>query len=350
MRKFLLALALALFPILLQAQVMHVHKTDGTVFDVPTSEVSRLTFTDGSETPVPPVGTDTDMNDGSYCLLPDLAALGITDPVSRISYTYTDRDHTTTSDFSLYYEAGHIRKVLDSTNGKYYGSIAIHSESPLTIKVEDEYEADEIYNIRTNSLGFITSCDIKRNYLDEDGVEKEHAQFTYDDEGHLIRMVWTNDLGEAYLKEVTWQDGNITRTREIEDGGEEYDVITHYVYDDNPRANLNTSHVFFPNSSPGEFILGSMIYGGLCGYPSRNIPIRWSYDFDGSTHIYDCATSYDARGRISSITTTERGGNEEKEVYTFSYLSDESAATRPRSNHQPARHSLTHRSRRILKP
>lgn len=193
--------------------------------------------------------------------------------------------------------------------------------NPLTVKkvIHTSYstETEEYKNIRVNSAGFITSCNNDYSYIDEEETFTEHWDITiaYDNEGHMVleKYKYTDSDGGSGNGTVayTWEEGNLIKLSSTEiwnyDGEEEtWRYEEEYTYDETLYPNPGVYHFYDYQTigiGRGSFTQ-ELLYAGLLGKPTKNIPISYKESQYDDRDFYDYTTegvNYNDDGSISDI-------------------------------------------------
>lgn len=258
-----------------------------------------------------------DEQDGESQNLPSLPSLGITEPVTAIDY---GRGVST-------FDYADGRLVGGNDYGVQGGVDFIISYSPLSIKgYYEEVESDYSYvyeliysNIRTNSMGCITSVDITYRETESDGIRTYIAQdidrltAQYNEGGYLTRMdIQTSSEEDGALLYRSsaiftqeWSDGNLARQHWY---SEEYEGdsnvllgtpidrwITYYYADDAPKNN----GIYLDNMIYDSDLV---TYAGFWGKTTQRIPTSSESLYNNnpqSTITY--SVDLDDKGRIVAL-------------------------------------------------
>ena len=232
--------------------------------------------------------------------MPLVANAGIEFPVTTVYHGSNSSSRSLAAAFS--YRDGRMTSGLESYDYAPY----IFYSGPLTVRMERETsygtETEEYKNIRVNSAGFITSCDIIYTETDDEETFTETYNVTvaYDGDGHEIfeKYKYTDSDGEGGQGSTTytWEDGNLVNLSNTEtwnyDGEEEtWRYEEEYTYDDDEDVNPNPGvwHFYDHQSvGVGGCFPESFLYAGLLGRPTKNIPIAYKesqYD-DGQYYAF----------------------------------------------------------------
>lgn len=202
-----------------------------------------------------------------------------------------------------------------------YGSDFLIKDNPFSIVIdyaEEDYEYEEVYsNIRTDSRGFVTSCDYYSKDVYEGETDEDRGTMTveYSDDGHLLKIKASYDYlddepadydeaGEENEFTFTWTDGNLTGMREsyvsiLKDGSREDEEVYEYTFEYGENAPTN-SGIFTP-----DFIMMAdfVYYAGYMGKTTKNIPLSVTERSETgavlNTDTY--RVEYDSEGRISVL-------------------------------------------------
>lgn len=202
-----------------------------------------------------------------------------------------------------------------------YGSDFVIKDNPLSIVIdyaEEDYEYEEVYsNIRTDSRGFVTSCDYYSKDVYEGETDEDRGTMTaeYSDDGHLLKVKVSYDYlddepadseyaGEENEFTFTWTDGNLTGAGDryvsiLKDGSKTEEEAYTYTFEYGENAPTN-SGIFTP-----DFIMMAdfVYYAGYMGKTTKNIPLSVTErsETGAELHTNTYRVEYDSEGRISVL-------------------------------------------------
>lgn len=262
---------------------------------------------------------------------PPVANAGIEFPVTSINM-YNTRY------MAFAYQNGRMTRALE------YNDDYTFTSDPLTITVSDistSYSGtgSTVYNnIKVNSDGFITSCNMvyTEEYDDELWTENYSMTCAYDADGHMILEKYNCTDSDGYWENGTttynWENGNLmslewTSVAEDDEEDEEWRYTEEYTYDEDAERYPNTGvwHFFGSTSSGAGFSFDEpLLYAGLLGKPTRNIPLTCveTQVYENSVSSYRVTgVNYNNDGSIARIYS--QYGNNSYSTTTISYGYDE---------------------------
>lgn len=248
--------------------------------------------------------------------MPPVANAGIEFPVTTVYSCFNNYSGVLGTSFAFSYKNGRMTSAMN------YNDDIIHFYSnPLSAMIvyddsEDVTETEEYKNIRVNSAGFITSCNMVYTYKDEEESYTEQYDITvaYDNEGHevLEKYKFSDTDGEGGEGSTTyiWEDGNLVKMSNTEtwnyDGEEEtWRYEEEYTYDEDLYPNPGVYHFYdYQTVGLGGCFDNSFLYAGLLGKTTKNIPIAYKESQYDDQEFYDYTTEgvdYNNDGSVKEI-------------------------------------------------
>lgn len=242
---------------------------------------------------------------GGYGLMasttPSVAHAGIDFPVTEIR-------NGNTVEFKFDYTSGKM------TGCESYNEVYEFAFNPLAVTYSDDYDTETFRNIKVNSDGFITYCELHGNSLDEEdeGYSWDYsASYAYDKDGHLVfeKCHGTDSDGESdtYTSVYTWEGGNLIKAEETSiydyDGEvEEEKWITEFEYDAEKYPNPGIYYCMDVVQGSG-LLYSFFFYAGMAGRTTKNIPVTYS-QIDEMQYVRKFVTTgctYNEDGSLRSV-------------------------------------------------
>ena len=226
-----------------------------------------------------------------------------TDVINRTDNSMGGRVSSITYNGStlLSLEYNDLGRVI-SGSGRH-GGITINYGNQLTI-----YDRSEgiTYTASLNASGYITSM----SGTDNDGYA-DHVNFTYDSDGHLLRMCITvNDDGEhdGSTTTQTWQGGNLVSVSLESDEEKAQAIISYGDY-------ANAQHQFYYTTTSDNELFMILQAAGLLGKFSDKLPVKIQEtitdieddDRETSTEVFTYSYMLNSNGSIRTQTQTVNG-------------------------------------------
>lgn len=169
---------------------------------------------------------------------------------------------------------------------------------------------DDVYYLTVGSNGFINSIRMEQVF---------EATLSYDEEGHLVKVLWTDIEGDDNYTDVeafTWMDGDLVRDN----------IVFH---DDDDDDNSNISYISPTQTTPIENVTGVMDYyfgmgidlegieqlyyiGGL-GKGTKHLPMAWVNDSRSGNNVW----TLDSQNRAVKMVNTRKRYDEISEQTFF---------------------------------
>lgn len=215
---------------------------------------------------------------------------------------------------------------FDYTSGKMTGcesnsEVYEFTFNPLTVTYTDDWDTETFRNIKVNSNGFITYCELHGKSLEEDDEDYTwdvSASYAYDADGHLVfeecHGVYSDGSNETYTSVYTWEDGNLIKAEETSTYEEDGDVgeekwITEFEYDAEKYPNPGIYYCMDELDGSG-LLYSFFFYAGMAGRPTKNIPVahtmvdeeRYTYKYviTGCVYNEDGSLRSVSRSRVNS--------------------------------------------------
>ncbi|MDE5988147.1 MAG: DUF4595 domain-containing protein [Duncaniella sp.] len=183
------------------------------------------------------------------------------------------------------------------------------AESYDVVMTIEEDGDKNVFNLRLNDLGFAKYC----KQIESDG-DVEEWWFEYNSDGRLTKM--TRSEGDNEVHEITYENGNITKVKEIHtdhDGDDDW-VIS---YGTQLIENKGCIMLFDETFGIDMDELKYAYFAGLLGKATKNLPIERSDKTDGDKGTYTWTLNPD--GMPIKLVAVESGDDWEDEPQTMKF-------------------------------